>query len=96
VCGDFNYWGNGPVPALVRQSMLDVGHVLHSTSRTYHSRWPLFRLDRMYVDRGVRPLTLSTHRTPLAMLASDHLPLVMRCEAPIEELIPSHPVELVG
>jgi endonuclease/exonuclease/phosphatase family metal-dependent hydrolase len=85
VCGDFNYWGNGPVPSLVRNAIHDAAHLLHSPSRTYHSRFPFIRLDRIYVDSGVRPLSLHAHRTPLSRIASDHLPLVMRCEAPAAE-----------
>ena len=53
-------------------------------SRTYHSRLPLLRLDRIFVDAGVRPARPSAPTaSPLAAVASDHLPLVMRFEAPV-------------
>ncbi len=98
VCGDFNYWRDGPVDALVRSSMRDVEHVLRSRSgRTYPARFPLFRLDRVFVDDGIRPVGLSVCRTPLARRASDHLPLVFSFEAPVE--VPhkeAAPVRLVG
>lgn len=97
VCGDFNYWGPGAVPGLVRQAIHDVALELGSPVRTYHSRFPMLRLDRIYVDSGVRPLALSAHRTPLSAVASDHLPLVMRFEAPLEGQQPlSAPVQLIG
>jgi endonuclease/exonuclease/phosphatase family metal-dependent hydrolase len=96
VCGDFNYWWSGPVPALVRHSIHDVGSQLKG-ARTYHSKLPILKLDRIFVDKGVRPISLHAHRTPLAELASDHLPLVMRFEAPIPELTTlAHPVQLIG
>jgi len=97
VCGDFNYWGNGPVPALVRSAIHDAALMLHSPTRTYPSRMPLFRLDRVFVDAGVRPLQIQPYRSPLSAVASDHLPLVMRFEAPIEVAGPrAGPVELIG
>ncbi|MDC0715153.1 endonuclease/exonuclease/phosphatase family protein [Stigmatella sp. ncwal1] len=97
VCGDFNYWGNKPVPALVRQAIHDVALELDAPARTYPSRLPMLRLDRIFVDTGVRPLSIRPHRSELASVASDHLPLVMRFEAPvIETRLPSAPVQLIG
>lgn len=96
VCGDFNYWGSGAVPGLVRRAIHDAAMELRTRVRTYHSRLPFVRLDRIYVDAGVRPLSIYTHRTPLTALASDHLPLVLRFEAPVEPVLPrSAPVQLI-
>jgi endonuclease/exonuclease/phosphatase family metal-dependent hydrolase len=82
VCGDFNYWGNGTAPSLVRRAIHDAAHVLKAHHlRTYHSKFPFIRLDRVMVDDQVRPLGLETHRSPRSRLASDHLPLVLRFEA---------------
>ncbi len=97
VCGDFNYWWSGPVPALVRHSIHDVALELRQSASTYHSKFPFLRLDRIFVDRGVRPISLSAHRSRLSALASDHLPLVMRFEAPItEHIVQAPPVQLIG
>ncbi len=98
VCGDFNYWGNKPVPSLVRQAIHDVALELQVPARTYPARLPLLRLDRIFVDTGVRPLSIRAHRSALAAVASDHLPLVLRLEAPVAELpLPlSAPVQLIG
>lgn len=96
VCGDFNYWGNGPVPALVRRAIQDAALMLGEPSRTYHSRWPFFRFDRVFVDAGVDPLELRAHRSALAAQASDHLPLVMRFTVPAAGRGPSPaPVEII-
>lgn len=83
VCGDFNYWGRGPVPALVRSAIHDAALQLGTTARTYHSRLPFLRLDRIFVDANVQPLEVCPVRTPLTKVASDHLPLLMRFEAPV-------------
>jgi endonuclease/exonuclease/phosphatase family metal-dependent hydrolase len=82
VCGDFNYFFSRPIPRVFRKAVRDVGHVLGARGRTYPSRLPLLRLDRVYVDHGVKPHALFPHRSPLARMASDHLPLVMRFSAP--------------
>lgn len=84
VCGDFNYWGGGPVPSMVRKAIHDAALTLGTIENTYHSRWPFFRLDRIFVDDQVRPLWVRPHQSELAKHASDHLPLVMRFEAPVD------------
>lgn len=94
VCGDFNYWLDGPVASLVRQAIHDAGWVLGSKGRTYPTSLPLLRLDRIFVDAGVRPLALKVHRSPLSRTASDHLPLAMEFETPQEELHVGSLVEL--
>ncbi|MCI0574428.1 MAG: endonuclease/exonuclease/phosphatase family protein [Myxococcaceae bacterium] len=97
VCGDFNYLGNRPVPALVRRALSDASHLLGTPARTYHARFPFMRLDRIYVDMGVRALALHAHRSPLSVRASDHLPLILRFHAPVTETLPvAPPVELFG
>jgi endonuclease/exonuclease/phosphatase family metal-dependent hydrolase len=97
VCGDFNYWGNGAVPSLVRQAIHDAALELGTPARTYPTRLPMMRLDRIYVDAGVRPVSIHPHRTELSKVASDHLPLVLRFEAPIATEAPlSPPVQLIG
>jgi endonuclease/exonuclease/phosphatase family metal-dependent hydrolase len=46
------------------------------TVRTFPSRWPLFALDRIWISPRHRLMRIEVHATPLAKLASDHLPLV--------------------
>ena len=43
---------------------------------TFPSRWPVFALDRIWIRPRHRLVRVHAHRTPGAMLASDHLPLV--------------------
>ncbi|MFP2932539.1 endonuclease/exonuclease/phosphatase family protein, partial [Pyxidicoccus sp. 3LG] len=75
----------------------DAALELRAPARTYPTRMPMLRLDRIYVDAGVRPVSIRPHRTNLSKVASDHLPLVFRFEAPIAVETPlSPPVQLIG
>jgi len=44
--------------------------------RTFPSRWPIFALDRIWISPRHRLLRIEVHNSPLAKLASDHLPLI--------------------
>jgi endonuclease/exonuclease/phosphatase family metal-dependent hydrolase len=44
---------------------------------TYPSRAPLLRLDHVFVSRSIEVLKAEAIRTPLAKIASDHLPLLV-------------------
>lgn len=48
---------------------------------TFPSRRPVFALDRIWIRPRQRLLQVHVHGTPLARLASDHLPLVARIGA---------------
>ena len=69
--GDFNqwfpWWG----------SLRPLHRWFHTAPyrRTFPARWPLFPLDRIFVNPWPRLERLEVHRSPLARLASDHLPL---------------------
>jgi endonuclease/exonuclease/phosphatase family metal-dependent hydrolase len=95
VCGDFNYWWSGPVPALVRQAIHDAAIITGQKKKTYPSKFPILRLDRIFVDCGVKPLDIAAHRSKRAEVASDHLPLVMRFQAPVGVPIERGPVEMI-
>ncbi|EIM28135.1 metal-dependent hydrolase [Microvirga lotononidis] len=47
---------------------------------TFPSRLPMLRIDHVFVSRSVRVLRVETVRTPLARVASDHLPLLVEFE----------------
>ena len=46
--------------------------------RTFPSRLPLFALDRLWISPRHRLVQVRVHATPLARIASDHLPLIAR------------------
>lgn len=43
---------------------------------TFHSRLPLRRIDHVFVSEGIRVDRVDAVRTPLARIASDHVPLL--------------------
>ncbi|RXZ39059.1 endonuclease [Oxalobacteraceae bacterium CAVE-383] len=44
--------------------------------RTFPSRWPVFALDRIWIRPRQRLLHVEVHKSALARIASDHLPLI--------------------
>lgn len=48
--------------------------------RTFPSRWPVLALDRIHVHPADRVLSLRPFKTPLARVASDHLPVLARID----------------
>jgi endonuclease/exonuclease/phosphatase family metal-dependent hydrolase len=71
--GDLNEWFPGPVGRTLRREFHGV-----RLRRTHPAPLPLFALDRIYWDRDLHGEHVGVHRSPLARLASDHLPLVAR------------------
>jgi endonuclease/exonuclease/phosphatase family metal-dependent hydrolase len=77
LAGDFNDWPPGPVSRTLAATLTDAA--LAATGKpppTFPSRWPLLRLDRLYVGGSVRVLACSVDDGPHARRASDHLPLL--------------------
>ena len=77
VMGDLNEWFPGPVGRALRRE-------LHGPRirRTHPSPLPLFPLDRIYWDRNLQSEGFHVHRSRLARVASDHLPVVARLRVP--------------
>ena len=75
VAGDFNDWRERAHRQLLRNSALEEIHATANghPARTFPARWPLLRLDRIYV-RNVHHRPLHLPRRPWATL-SDHAPL---------------------
>lgn len=71
--GDLNEWFPGAVGRRLRQ-------MLHGPRirRTHPAPLPLFALDRIYWDRNLHAEGFHVHRSRLARVASDHLPVVAR------------------
>lgn len=73
--GDLNewFWFRGPVGRALRRE-------LHGPRirRTHPAPLPLFPLDRIYWDRHLAADGFRVHRSRLARVASDHLPVVAR------------------
>jgi endonuclease/exonuclease/phosphatase family metal-dependent hydrolase len=73
--GDLNewFWFRGPVGRVLRRELHG-----HRIRRTHPAPLPLFPLDRIYWDRRLAADGFRVHRSRLARVASDHLPVVAR------------------
>jgi endonuclease/exonuclease/phosphatase family metal-dependent hydrolase len=77
VVGDLNEWFPGAVGRTLRRQLLGA-----RVRRTHPSPLPLFALDRIYWDRALHGDGVRVHRSRLARVASDHLPIVARLRLP--------------
>lgn len=71
IMGDFNEWW--PLGGALGRLRKAYGR--HSAPATFPARHPVLALDRIWVRPASHLLSLSVHRSTLAGLASDHLPL---------------------
>ncbi len=78
--GDFNDWFQGTPSRLLGDHLYDATRRVRPT---YPSGVPLLRLDRIYVNHHVRARRVWAHTTPLARIASDHVPIVATLEPSI-------------
>jgi len=76
--GDFNEW----VP--MRQTLRHINSRLGRARpvRTFPSRWPTLALDRIWVQPRGALINLWAHRSALARIASDHLPVCATLRLP--------------
>ncbi len=72
VLGDFNDW----VPGRSVARLLDERLGRAPRPRSFPARWPLLRLDRVWVHPIGALRSVRAHASPLARRASDHLPVV--------------------
>ncbi len=72
LAGDINDWG------FSRRAVRTLQHRFGTppAPRTFPSPLPLFALDRIWATPPMRVLDVATHRSALARMASDHLPLI--------------------
>jgi endonuclease/exonuclease/phosphatase family metal-dependent hydrolase len=73
--GDFNEWHRGPVTRGLRR---EFASPMRRLQRTHPAVFPVFALDRIYWDGDLEGEELRAHRSRLAKVASDHLPVVAR------------------
>jgi endonuclease/exonuclease/phosphatase family metal-dependent hydrolase len=71
VIGDLNEWFPGRVGRTLRREFTSL-----RPRRTHPSLLPLWALDRIYWDHAFMGESLRVHRSRIARVASDHLPLV--------------------
>jgi len=75
--GDFNEWSRGLVDDVLAERLesIDLYPYLRRR-RTYPGFFPLLHLDHIYYSGDIEVRHISLPRTRLALVASDHLPLV--------------------
>jgi endonuclease/exonuclease/phosphatase family metal-dependent hydrolase len=77
VVGDFNEWTKGLASTLMHGEFESVdARLLSRFGRTYPGVFPIFHLDHFYFDRCFHLERAKIHRSKLALVASDHLPMV--------------------
>jgi endonuclease/exonuclease/phosphatase family metal-dependent hydrolase len=77
VLGDFNEWARGLATDVLAERLQSVDLRTHiKRRRTYPGFFPILHLDHIYYEGKVEVAKVSLPRTRLAMVASDHLPLV--------------------
>jgi endonuclease/exonuclease/phosphatase family metal-dependent hydrolase len=72
--GDFNAWWPHAAPLRSLRRHFDA----QQARRTFPSNFPVLALDRIWVCPARAATEVTTHRSPIARVASDHLPLVAR------------------
>lgn len=78
LCGDLNAFSGSRVHRLFKTCMRDAHSCAGSPQATWPGKFPLLRLDYIYVSEDVTVLDCARLRSPLIRLASDHLPLMAR------------------
>lgn len=75
--GDFNEYTHGLASKLLKAHFRSADLREHlKVKRTYPGIFPLMHLDHIYYDRNLKIEAAFVHRSRLALVASDHLPLV--------------------
>jgi endonuclease/exonuclease/phosphatase family metal-dependent hydrolase len=79
LCGDLNAGPGLPTCRAIGRRLVDaqVGRDGHRPRRTWGGRWPVARIDHVFVDPGIEVLHVDVPSTHLTRTASDHLPLVV-------------------
>lgn len=82
LCGDFNARPGSKVYRSAVLGMRDTQRMIiaHRARPTFPSRWPLLRLDHIFVSSDLRCDSVRVINSKLARVASDHLPLVADVE----------------
>ena len=77
ILGDFNEWMRGLATKTLSSLFESIDIRAHlRRRRTYPGIFPVLHLDHIYYEGQVEVRKLSMPRTRLALMASDHLPLV--------------------
>jgi endonuclease/exonuclease/phosphatase family metal-dependent hydrolase len=78
LCGDFNALPGSAVCKRLNGPLRDAQRTLsgHEPKATWFGRFPIHRIDHIFIDRSTTVLAVEVPRTALTRIASDHLPLI--------------------
>jgi len=77
ILGDFNEWARGIAKDVLAERLQSIDLSKHlSRRRTYPGIFPVLHLDHIYYEGKVEVLKVTLPRDRMALIASDHLPLV--------------------
>ncbi len=84
LCGDLNGFAWWPELRPLRRRFGDAQRVLdgHRPRATFAGRWPLWRIDHVFVDRRIEVTRVVVPGDPASRVASDHRPLVVDLRLP--------------
>lgn len=83
ILGDFNEWTRGLPSKFLSDHFESANSRMRTRStRTFPGLLPIFPLDYIYFDRGLLLQNVAIHRSRMALVASDHLPLVAEFTLP--------------
>ena len=74
--GDFNEWTLGDTTRLLQEQFRSMDAATVHPLRSYPGIMPMLPLDHVYFDPSLKLKRLTVYRSPLALIASDHLPLI--------------------
>src|SRR5262245_9786090 len=75
--GDFNEWTRGLTTRLLASHLTSANVRAHlPRSKTYPGVLPFLHLDHIYFDDSLELERMTLHKSRIALIASDHLPLV--------------------
>ena len=84
ILGDFNEWTRDlPSDFFGRHFQSANSRIQEPRRRTFPGFLPFLALDYIYFDQGLQLHDVRVHRSRMALLASDHLPLVAEFNLPI-------------
>ncbi|MEW6325279.1 MAG: endonuclease/exonuclease/phosphatase family protein [Nitrospirota bacterium] len=79
LCGDFNALPGSIICQKLEHGLRDVQRALshHTPKATWFGRYPINRIDHIFIDETLSVQSCDVPRTTLTRVASDHLPLIV-------------------
>jgi len=84
LCGDLNATATSRVGRHLSEYLVDAQEITvgHRPKNTFFGRYPIARIDHIYVDSALQVRSTVVGDSALARMASDHLPLIVEIDMP--------------